>query len=199
MEPTSTDEGSAESFAVTPDLMPQSKEEEAERAAYVAAVLAAGCADFVQGFLLDCRNGLMGEALQKAAGRELSDNEFSAAVKELTCITIYLTVVEHGGEAAPSWLSRFLFIALRATDKIVPQPRAREIMQTHEFVSGSEDIALDASVSACRAMGFGDAAAHAAVPIQIFLLQNTAYRSDVLRYALTQPLEALRAHVTSIM
>lgn len=198
METASAGEGSAQTFTVTPDLQPQDKEEESERAIYVATVLSAGCADFVQGFVIDCRAGDMGGDLQKAATKQFSDREFSGAVKELTCISIYLTVLDQGGEAAPEWLSKLLFLSLKATDKIVPQPRAREIMQTHEFVTGLADICLDASVSCCRTLGFGDAANHAAVLMQIFLLQNTPYRTDVLRYALTQRLEALRAHVASL-
>jgi len=198
METASAGEGSAEIFAVTPDLQPKSKEEEAERAIYVATVISAGCADFVQSFVIDCRAGEMGSELQTAANKRFSDQEFGGAVKELSCISIYLTVLDHGGENAPDWLSKMLFISLKATDKIVPQPRAREIMQAHEFVTGLEDICLDASVSACRTLGFGDSATHAAILMQIFLLQNSPYRTDVLRYALTQTLEALTAHVASL-
>lgn len=193
-----TTEKEGADFRAGDNLKPSSPEESAERAMYLTSATLAGCADFLQSLLLAFRNGQFGEALSRAAARSFSDQEFMSAVKELACVSIYLTVLEQGGQSCPQWLTGYLFTSLRSTDKLPHGTRARELMQVHEFVAGAENICADAAAAACRCLGLSAQSAQAAAPMAQFLMDNTAYRAQLLAYSLTQPLDVLHRHIESI-
>jgi len=186
-------------FQVSDDLKPKSSEEFGDRYAYYTSAILYACTDLIQSGILAFRDGQFGNALQLSATRDFTDEEFGSAVKELCCVSIYLAVLEQGGEAAPPWLVEFLFASLRATDKLAHGPRSREIMQMHEFTAGIEAICQDAAIGACRSLGLGEASLKAAEPIESYLKSNAPYRAELLRFALTEPVEALQQHIQSLV
>jgi len=191
-------ESEAEITRVPTELQPQSEEEAVDRATYLACSLALNCADLVTGTLMRCRSGELGDSVRKASAKAFSQQEFAAAAKELTCIAIYASVLDQGADEAEEWLKDFLFLCLRVSDKIFTQPRARDIMLTHDTITTLPGICQDASTSACRSLGLGGMAKDVAVPMKDYLMLTRKYRCDLLLYALSQPVPVLSQHIQAL-
>ncbi len=181
-------------FQVTNDLQPVDRGDMEQRAIYLASAFFIGAADSIKNYIQTCRQGTLGEKLKKATTRDFPPTDFFPALKELTCLNIYIAMLEQGGIGVPEWLNLFFGISMRATDKLYPTTSAKEIMQMHEFVAGKHDICIEGAVSICRRMRIDPTCLKDAVePLRNFLDTCDSYRGEVLRYALTQPADVLRS------
>jgi len=185
-------------FRPGPEQNPRSREETYKRLHYYAARLALAVSDHLQDALINLRRkayGLTDPELKKLALKGYSDEEYVTAVKEILCIWLHLEAVEQGGEEMPRWLLSFLRLTFGATDYIINEPKALDVVHSYEPSDDLNTLCQQTSLRACRALGFGDAANQFVPAILPVLMQTTSVRHQILERALVTPLERIEAQV----
>jgi len=180
------------------ELKPVDDTESSLRAVYFASTLTIACLDFIQSIIASCRNGQYGEELAKAALNVIPDKAFQSAVKEITCVSVHLTMLDQGGETAFDWLKQFIWLTIEASDQMLKEPSAASIIKMHESANGFDSTCYQASVNAIDQLNFSANKQSLLDPVRIFLLSNRQYRAQLLQYALSQPIDILETHIQSM-
>lgn len=196
MDNASGQEQLADTFQVLPAHEPTPGKDASERAIFVASSLALAQADFLFSLIKDLRTGLLSTDLKQAASRTFSEKEFDGGVKELTCTSIYLMALEQGGVSSPNWLKSFLLLCFKASDLVISQPCAQEIMQTHEFLT-MEDLLRETSLDTYHNLGFKGQIEPLTQKISSFIVSGKNIRARILELALTSELHQLQEKLAS--
>lgn len=164
--------------------------EHAKRARCFSHAVQKFCERQVESILQRCEAGEFGETTQEIAADEISEWSIASGAKLFTCINLHLTGLEQSQDDGPPWLIDFLFEALRDSDDIHPSPGAAEVIREH----GSwkvRKILNDTATHLCALLGLpreNDQLTEAVVGL---IADSAENRSELLLFALTQPIESL--------
>ncbi|GEM_PF-1507843 len=183
-------------FTVRPEHCPTSKEELYERLNYYAAWMGVAVSDALYECLVDLRNAadkLPHEAARRLALKAFTDEEYAAAVKEILCIWFHLEAMDQGGDEAPEWLLSFLRSAFVASDYLITEPKALDVMHAYEDFGDSVSLCRQCAIRACRALGFGHYSPGFGAAVEPVLFRTGPRRQQILEEALTLPLETVKS------
>lgn len=183
-----------EIFRVRPEHCPKTKQEKYKRLHFYVSRLGVALSDLLMESLLELRraaDGFKDSEIQQAALKAYSDEEYSRGVKELLCIWLHIEAMDQGGDLMPEWLLGFLRLAFGATDILIPQPRAEEVLNSYSHCTNEDLLFREATVKAGRALGFGKAATIFAPRLTHILLETGPVRQVILKEALVLPLDKI--------
>lgn len=136
---------------------------------------------------------LADDRLRILGAKAYSDAEYAAAVKEILCIWLHLEAIEQGGDQAAGWLLAFLRKALLISDLIIAQPKSLDVMHSHENHTDTASLCQAAAQRACRSLGFGEYSPGFAYALKPAFSSWSLKRRQVLKDALTLPVDSLRS------
>jgi hypothetical protein len=174
-------------FRPMPGHNPRSKQERNRRVHYYVSHLGSAASSQLRQALVILRNAadqMPDASVQQAARKSFSEAEFAAAIKELVCIWIHQEAVEQGSDAMPTWLINFFKLAEYASDFLIPQPPAAQILLQHAHLEDAATLRADVALTIARYLGFGDASTELGQALEPLLSVSRA-RQKVLRDALT--------------
>jgi hypothetical protein len=174
-------------------LQPKDDEDRNRRALFYCHCIHAYSKRTLDLLLTRADSGEFGEALQEQIPL-LNDWQLESAYKILTCISLHMAGLDHGGNEAPTWLIYFFSEAAQETDELFPEPPAIEIIGKH----GSwkrEKMVSDVAKHASQLLGLTEGAEQFQSTLAQVLVQSTTYRAELLLFGLSQPPEALRRHL----
>ncbi len=183
-----------ETFLVPISSEPATNEEMYKRLHYYVAGLATTASSQLYEALLDLRRtapGINNILLRQTAFKQFSNQEFSAAVKEVMCLWLHLEAVAQGGEDMPGWLLNFFQLSFGAADYTVPVPRANEVMAAYKSCQDVASFCYEGAIRVCMSLGFGENSLDFAPAINPVLLQTSSLRSQCLKSALMLPTQEL--------
>lgn len=164
------------------------EDEIAGRTLYLAHLTHQHCLQFLNSYLQSCRNGEFGDQASRLLETDLSSQTFNQAIKELTCVSVYLILFDIGTTTTSSqWLKDFLGGGLGATDYLIAEPSVAAIMTFHESVVRSYTFMCKrVSLSVCMTLGLTSAGWAAQAAINDYLLSSVSVRRDIMRRALEE-------------
>jgi len=186
--------GLVEPFLVPGSSEPATNEEMYKRLHCYVAGLATTASSQLYEALLELRRSALGIEnimLKQIALKQFSNQEFSAAVKEVMCLWLHLEAVDQGGEDMPGWLLNFFQLSFGAADYTIPVPRANEIMVAYQSCQDVASFCYDGAIRVCMSLGFGENSLDFAPAINPVLLQTRYLRSQCLENALMLPVQNL--------
>lgn len=184
-------------FRVRPEHCPGSKPEKYKRLHYYVSRLGVAVSDYLMEALLNLRRTayqFQDQRVQQLALKAYSDDEYTAAVKELLCIWLHMEAMDQGGDTMPDWLLGFLRLAFGATDILISHPRAMDVLNSYGHVGDEATLCKEAAIRASRALGFGDASTVFAPVMVPILTQTGQTRQAILKESLSLSLETIMAH-----
>jgi hypothetical protein len=184
----STSNPAPDTTTITADMEPDS-EAGSKRLAFLARASTEVCSRALTVEMARARAGEYGDAVKAAAAEPLTNSQQLAAIKNLTAAFIYLMMVDYL-PTSPEWLESFLSTTARSLDRILEGPTVREILMSHSGVSGYA-ICQEAASETIRALNMQKVSAQFSRPLETFLQNSKDLRSDLLVYALSEPLEEL--------
>ncbi len=185
-----------EMFASGSQYEPNSDEERNFRLDYYVCRLATSAADELTAAVLGLRNAagrLQPPELGTLALKQVKEEEFTAAVKEIVCIWIHQEAVEQGGDSLPDWLRTFFRISFGAADSMLPKPTAWEVMHAYGRCQDMVSLCMEACCRVCTELGFGVASMNFSPAVMPIVLQTGTLRQQILKEALTCPLHELNS------
>ncbi len=183
-------------FYVTPSLNPKSRNERYKRVHYYVSQMGISVSARLKERLLAIRGlaeKIKDPDLAALAAKNFSEEEFLPAVKELLCIWIHLDAADQGGDLMPAWLMNYLKLALYASDYLIGEPNAMEVMDLHSDCSNLDSLCSEVAIKACQYLGFGAASAAFAPGIKPLLTESRPIRQAHLKDSLTNSLEELKS------
>lgn len=174
-----------------PASNPPPADEMRPRAIYLGRKTRAGTGDFLRDHLERCERGELGTATKKKALAFEDTKAFSAAVKELACVSLYLTAIEQELlKAEGHWAQSLIGGAISAVDKMLAGPPAETIMEKYDFFEIGKVCQKAASATGDR-LGLGLVGDPAWNAVRKFLLGNGANRYQLLASTLSRTIEQL--------
>lgn len=164
-------------------------EQRNKRAIFFAELVRQHCADFLREHVWACQDGKFGSQTQKTAQRFESDEEFSAVVKDLTCVSLYITAIEQRIlDSKVDWLQSLFSFSMAMLDRIVTGPSVPEIMSRYDYFEVPK-LCQKAASSVGERLGFGLVGTPAWSGVHDFLAKSGPARREALQQALTSPIE----------
>jgi hypothetical protein len=159
------------------------------RSLFLAYIADNGSRRFLDQYVVQCRLGKFGDDVLAKMTKPLPAALLCALSKEMSCVMIYLILLDQGHQhPAPDWLMRFFGAALRNTDRIAANPTAQRILETHTTAA---DYGCCASVARdiCKQLAIQNDLAEEA--IADFLLAGGDGRRELLQRSLDQPFDTI--------
>jgi hypothetical protein len=179
-------------YTPPPGHQPRKRQTICKRVRYYVSELGVVASSQLKQALLLIRNAsdkMTSADLREAAGKQFVESQFLPATKELLCIWIHLEAVDQGGEAMPGWLMEYLKLALYATDYLIEQPPAVEIMEYHAHCQGLDSLYEDVGQTMAISLGFGTSAPAFAAALIPLMKNSRPARQQVLKDSLTLNLD----------
>jgi hypothetical protein len=129
--------------------------------------------------------------LQAAAEKQYAQTELSAATKVLLSLWIFQEAMDQGAESMPGWVMEFLKLSLHATDYLIAEPPARQIMETQCQCQQMDVLSRSTCEMIASSLGYGDSAKMLAGAFAPLLADSRTLRQNFLRDALTEDAAAL--------
>ncbi len=168
------------SWRVSFDLEPKSREDRWERAIFFATIISIECARLLVHCLNYCQAGAGAKGSQ-SQGDMVRRRE---ALKEITCQSIFLSLVEQDGIDAPAWLKEFVADSLAVSDKICAQPQSETIQKKYAAASGIEGNCLSTALNVCHYLAMGEKKEDAVIYLSDCLKEQAPLRAACLSFAL---------------
>lgn len=170
-------------------VQPATETELTERALFLSTALGMQCTHLVRAYVAHCEKHIK-EGDQTP---DVSREGFSEAVKEVLCLSIWMTLYEHAEAQAdpPEWFKAFLAQSLTLSDRLYPTPQAKELMAKYKLSDGVELACQLASMNVCHRLSLGSTAPDASIYLAQLLLQDEKKRAEILKTALTLPVSEL--------
>lgn len=145
-------------------------------------------------FLDKCRSGEFGQETSQVLAAGTSEENIALASKELVTASIHIAGLDQGGPNAPMWLIRLLFESQQESDEMLPEPFAADIIA--ELGEMELNSMLEA-IAGAIAERF-DLPAEDRIDDWLFraLESSRLFVSELLVFALSQPIEALQDHLS---
>lgn len=181
-------------FRVRPEHCPKTKQEKYRRLHFYVSRLGVSLSDYLMEVLLNLRRDayqFSEPAIQQMALKAFDDQEYTFAVKEMLCIWLHLEAMDQGGDSMPDWLLGFLRLAFSATDILVGQPKALDVLKAYSHCTDEESLCRLACIKTANHLGFGLHAESFAPFLKGLLYQTGSLRQSILKESLTAPLESL--------
>ncbi|HEY9786488.1 MAG TPA: hypothetical protein V6D17_13860 [Candidatus Obscuribacterales bacterium] len=174
---------------------PKTDQELAERALFFATALGMECTRTIRQYIMHCEEGA--DTNNKNAASQLTKDEFAEAVKEILCLSIWLTLYEHAEptEDAPEWFKTLLLDAFGFSDRLYPTPQAKDMMGKYNLGQGIETACEMASMNICHKLKLGNTSPDASLHLAKMLMEDESKRAELLKIALTDPLADLDTRI----
>lgn len=127
----------------------------------------------------------------------LDQIRFQKAVKELMSISLWLSLFEQASADTPDWFKQFILVALRASDRLHPEPNSKSIMQNYDLGAELSTICETASFHVCSQLEMGASCSDALIYLGLLLSEAQTTRYSLLRTALTEPVDSLDSIIRS--
>ncbi len=177
-------------------LQPAQAEDQLRRALFYCHCLHQYSKRTLELLISRCDSGEFGLQIQEQVPL-LSDSQLESSYKLLTCISLHMTGLDNSGETASDWLLEFFSDAASETDELFESPTAMSIIQKHG--SWKRDRMIhDVANNVCEILKFSEGNEAFNQQLEQFLVETASYRSELLLFALSQPIEALRRHLDSL-
>jgi hypothetical protein len=124
----------------------------------------------------------------------IENDVYADAVKELSCFSLWVMLLESPAQA-PDWLRRFIHDALNLSDMMHAKPPSKGVLHNYQFKQSLDTPVLMLSVNICNRLHLSSKAADAILFLPPLLEKARSERASLLRQALTEPHEDLRARV----
>jgi len=180
---------SYENWIASNDLAPTDKEQMRRRALYYATAISMDCAEMLSVYMAHCKGAKFHE--RNGAMTEPKIEENKRAIKELVCQSIYLMLVEQGGNECPNWLKEFARWSWAAADKLMSEPSSKSVMDKYKSFAGIEDNCQATSFNLCSQLALGDTKPDALVMLGQLLEARKEERIKHLSIALSESLDSL--------
>jgi hypothetical protein len=180
--------------AITAEMEPQ-KSEATQRISFLARACTEVCSRALSIEMARARAGQFGEGVKSAAAQPLTKSDQFAAIKNLSAAFIYLMMVDYV-PLSPEWLKDFLSTTARSLDRVVEGPTVREILMSHSGVTGY-GITQEAASEVSRALHFQKVSGEFSAPLQEFLENSKPLRTELLMFALLEPVDELNRQLES--
>jgi len=174
-----------EFFVVRETHRPQQGQDLGARALFLTAGLGILCSRLLKLYLDHC------ESDGKKAEPAIKMEEYTACVKELLSISIWLVLFEQIGNDVPEWFKDFTVNCHSIADKVQPQPTAKDIQSRYALGSPIADICMQLSINLCMQLRLGATTNDAMLYLGELVLRAKPERNELLEFALTQPLTSL--------
>jgi hypothetical protein len=173
-------------FQVQDQHRPSDEADRRARELFLTAGVGILCSKILKQYMDHCEQASEGK-VHAATTME----QYSATVKELLTISIWLTLFEQATQELPTWFKEFIIDCLAIADKVQPKPPAAETNKKYNMNSPVTEICTEVSISLCMELDFGATANDALIYLGHLLAEARANRSELLEFALTQPVAAL--------
>ena len=183
-------------FQVRPEHCPATKDELYQRLNFYASWMGVAVSDALYECLTELRLAapkLPSDEVRQLALKGFTDEEYAAAVKEILCIWFHLEAMDQGGESSPPWLISFLRLAFNASDYLIANPKALDVMNAYSEHGDIGSLCREAATRACHALGFGEYSPGFSAALEKAFFQTGPQRQQILEEALTLPLETMRS------
>ncbi len=181
---------------LSPDVSPPVKEGRKKRYLYFSLLINALCRDFVNAYLAKCRAGDLGAEASKVIQQGVPESQIKSISKELTCISIFVTMMDQDGEV-PDWLQLCLGESFLAADQLYSEPSADSLMEALQSEPFDYGICDKTATKICHSLGLQKAGQAAHTPVHQFLVESGLQRRDCLQQALTESLDSLLAKLAT--
>lgn len=189
--PEISDPAPGATFRPKPGHFPRSKQDRYKRIQYYVGQLGEAASAQMKQALIVLRNAAeqLPPELQPIAHKDYSDTELLPALKELVCIWIHVEAIEQGSESMMTWLMEYFKLALHATDSLIPEPKALDIMTLHAHCEDLESLYTEVSTTIGGYLGFGDQAPTLAPAFVALLINSKPLRQKLFKDSLTIQVE----------
>lgn len=177
-------------------LQPAGSEDQLRRALFYCHCLHQYSKRTLELLIIRCDNGEFGPLVQEQVPL-LSASQLESCYKLLTCISLHMTGLDNSLDSASDWLLEFFSAAAGETDELFESPTAMSIIQKHGSWKRDKMI-HDAATDVCQILNFSEDNESFHQQLEQFLVETASYRSELLLFALSQPIEALRRHLDSL-
>jgi hypothetical protein len=174
---------------ITAQFEPDSEQSRADRALFFATAVSMFCAKGIQALIAHCEKGSGQENLTS----QISETTQGEAIKELVCLTLLIALLEQSNEEAP-WLKSYFADCYKVTDQLFPLPLASSVVASAQGL-GPEDICQISSMNLCYKLGLGATVEDASIYIGQLLTKSQGFRSELLRFTLTSPMDELDQYI----
>jgi hypothetical protein len=171
------------------DIQPKTDKEWKERALFFTAALALSCSKILHEYIVHCEEVV--DKGQQKPSHLMTTDEHNAAVKELLCVSILLTRLDHDLENKLPWLKDFYFECFLAADKLLTSPKSSLIIPQYDSMPSSEDAASMASMNLCHKLRTGTTSVDASIFLGTLLQRYSKERSSLLYSSFTEPIDQL--------
>jgi hypothetical protein len=117
--------------------------------------------------------------------------QYSATVKELLTIGIWLTLFEQADHEIPQWFKEFVIGCHAVADKVQPKPTAKETDERYDLNAPIPEICTEVAINLCMQLNLGATANDALIYLGELLMTAKPARAELLEFALTQSVPAL--------
>jgi hypothetical protein len=117
--------------------------------------------------------------------------QYSATVKELLTIGIWLTLFEQADHEIPTWFKEFVINCHAVADRVQPNPTAKETDEKYNLNAPIPEICTEVAINLCMQLNLGATANDALIYLGELLQKAKPERAELLEFALTQPVAAL--------
>jgi hypothetical protein len=179
------------------DIRLSGADEVKHRALFFATALGISCSNLLKLYIEGCREKANREGNASGATVEHSGPEFGAAVKELLCVSVWLTLLEQDSKV-PDWMRNFALEAMADADKLYADPPARSVMESYDITGGAESLFDAASLMLCTKLGLGSSSQDALIYLGQLLRDAKLDRSLLLATALRAPKDELDAKIAAM-
>jgi hypothetical protein len=179
-------------------LEPVGAEDYKRRAIFFAHFMRISCRDFLRDHICDCQEGAYGPEIKKQALLFDSDELFNDSLKELSGVSVYLTVLEQGVlEDESNWLQGFLSSSLNILDRMVVGPSLIAIMEKYDYFEIPK-VCQKAATSIGDRLDLGLLGDSAWSSVRRFLLTSGQARHDFLKVSLCDDPESIAEQIAQI-
>ncbi len=175
------------SFQVLEQHRPSDEPDRRARELFLTAGVGILCSKILKEYMDHCEQASTEGKTHKATTME----QYSATVKELLTISIWLTLFEQATQELPTWFKEFIIDCHAIADKVQPKPPAAETNRKYNMNSPVTEICTEVSISLCMELDLGATANDALIYLGDLLAGAQANRAELLEFALTQPVAAL--------
>lgn len=181
-------------FRVTDEHRPTEENDYRARVLFLTAGLGILCSKILKEYMDHCDKAVVDSGNHKVQPN-MTMEDYSAAVKELLAVSIWLTLFEQANHPIPDWFKRFVLDCQTVADKVQPKPTTEEINKKYNLNSPLIELCTEVSINICNQLNLGATANDAMIYISELLTNTKDDRRQLLQFGLTQPVAALDARI----
>ncbi len=177
-------------FQVTEQHRPPDEQDRRARVLFMTAAIGILSSQILKNYMDHCDEATAASENHKVHPNTTME-QYSATVKELLTINIWLALFEQANQELPTWFKELIIDCHSIADKVQPQPTAKETNEKYNLNSPIPEICTQVAINLCLQLNLGATANDALIYLGELMLQAKSQRAEILEFALTQPVAAL--------